>query len=381
MLFKSIVLALGALASFASASPSAPISDLQINQDHSVAARELAKTIIARGGLVQADVDVLAKLKVEAVVLVEAIIEFAVEIDLDLTIITDIIHKRPCHPSKEIEAIVKLFLVLKLDLRLLIEVDVKVDIILDVKVVINALVELCLSIGIDINALESKKHDVFVAAFIKIIIAIDVKVEVFVAIGIHINLAKRALLDGAAMGSIDAVQSKRDAHFARALAKTGATDIAAHMARRHAANDVDIDIDIDISVAIFVQAIIELFVEIDISLEVIIEIVKSGGHCGCGERPEIVALVALFLSLDLDLKILVDVSLAVGEIKGEVVVKALANLAIALGIDVHTLHHKNLDVRAKAFVTLLAIIDIKLDVFIDICLEIDLRRRAIEFLA
>jgi len=208
-----------------------------------------------------------------------------------------------------------------------------------------------------------------------------VKVDVFVAIGSKHNLAKRALLDIAAMGSIDAVQSKRDAHFARALAKTGATDIAAHLARRTAALSVDVDVDIDISVAIFVQAIIELFASIDISLDVIAEIVKSGGNCGCGESPEIVAVVALFVSLDLDLGILVDVSLAVGEIHGDVVIKALANLAVALGIDVQTLDGHHLDVDAKAFVALLVAIDIKVDVFVDVCAQINLRRRAIEFLA
>jgi len=383
MLFKSIVLALGALASFASALPSAPSNHLDTREAHLLAARQLAKTIIARDGGVQADVEVLAALEIEAVVLVKAIVEFAADIDLSLEIISDIIDNKSCDPSDEINAIVELFAVLKLDLKLLIEVDIQIDVTLKGDVVVDALVELAISIGIDIKDLECDNPSVLVAAFIKIILAIDVKVEVFVEVGVHLKLAKRALLDIAAMGSIDAVQSKRDAHFARALAKTGATDIAAHLARRNAVVGVDLDVavDIDISVAIFVQAIIELFISIDVSLDVIAEIVKSGGDCGCSESPEIVALIALFASLDLDLAILVDVSLAVGEIKGDVLVKALASFTVALGIDVHALEGKDLDVVAKAFVELLVAINIKVEVFVDICAQINLRRRAIEFLA
>jgi len=321
--------------------------------------------------------------EVEAVVLVKAIVEFAVEIDLSLTIIGDIIEKKPCEPSKEISAIVHLFAVLDLDLHLLIEAEIDVAISLKGEIVVEALVELALAFGIDIHACLDDKPVVRVAAFVQIILAIEVKVEIFVAVGLELHLAKRALLDVAAMGSIDAVQTKRDAQFARALTKMGASDIAAHLARRKAALGVNLDvsIDIDVEVAIFVQAIIELFASIDVSLDVIAEIVKSGGHCGCGERPEIVALVALFLELDIDLKVLLDVSLAVGTIKGDVCVKALVVFALALDIDVNALVGVDLSVNAEAFVTLLVSINIDIDVFVKICAKIDLRRRAIELLA
>jgi len=351
MLFKSIVLALGALATVASAQP-ARHSDINSASKHQFAARRAIETIVTRSPDERA-LSVVADLEIKADVFVDAFLEFAVEVDLNLDPLQRYVAGDDVQLSVQLEAVVALFVDLEIDLSVLFEAHVDLSHTCKGNVIVLALVKFGLALDIDLGALLHLEvnAEVVLTAFAKLIVTIGLKVDVFLSFATAQGLAKRA---------VELALAQRDLTIAAGV-------------------NVDVAIDVEIEVAVFVQAILELYASLDIDLSIIATLIKEPSRCGCQPK-QIQVLLALFLALDLDLSLLLDVSQAEGVLQGEAVAVALVDFAVGLGIDVQGLAGANLDVTAEAFVSLLVTIGIKVQLFVQVAIKvgIELAKRGLQ---